>query len=43
KEMMESDKFIVNVTPYSESPVTAIFDTSGAEAAFADIRKGCSW
>nr|WP_223112626.1 type VI secretion system-associated protein TagO [Pseudomonas syringae] len=43
KEMMESDKFIVNVTPYSESPVTAIFDISGAEAAFADIRKGCSW
>lgn len=43
KEMTLADRFIVNVTPYSENPVTAIFDVSGAESAFTDIRKGCKW
>ena len=43
KEMIKNTSFVANVTPYSESPVTATFDISGADAAFADIRKGCSW
>jgi type VI secretion system protein VasI len=43
KEMTKNTSFVANVTPYSESPVTATFDVSGAEAAFSDIRKGCSW
>lgn len=43
KEMTKHSSFVANVTPYSENPVTATFDISGAEAAFADIRKGCSW
>lgn len=43
KEMMKSDSLVANVTPYSESPLTASFNTSGAEAALADIRKGCGW
>ncbi len=43
KEMIKTTSFVANVTPYSESPVTATFDVSGAEAAFADIRKGCRW
>ncbi|MGA3683482.1 type VI secretion system-associated protein TagO [Pseudomonas graminis] len=43
KDMMQAETFAVNVTPYSESPVTAIFEVSGAESAFADIRKDCKW
>ncbi len=43
KEMMKSDSLVANVTPYGENPLTASFNISGAEAALADIRKGCGW
>jgi len=43
KRMASSESFIANVTPYGESPVTAVFDTKGAEAALQDIREGCGW
>ncbi len=43
KKMATADSFVVSVTPYSESPVTATFDISGAENALTDIRKGCKW
>lgn len=43
KKIATSESFVANVTPYGESPVTAIFDTKGAEAALQDIRKGCGW
>src|SRR5690606_5301428 len=43
RRLAESTTFVANVTPYSESPVTAVFDTTGADKALADIRKGCSW
>lgn len=43
KRIATSKSFIASVTPYNESPVTAVFDSAGAEAAFADIRKGCGW
>lgn len=43
KQLEGSTSFVANVTPYNESPVTAVFDTTGAEKALADIRKGCNW
>ncbi|MGB3290968.1 MAG: type VI secretion system-associated protein TagO [Burkholderiaceae bacterium] len=43
KKLVESSTFAANVTPYNESPVTAIFNTTGADKALADIRKGCNW
>lgn len=43
KQMAGSESFIANVTPYGESPITAVFDTTGAESAFQDIRRGCGW
>ncbi len=43
KGLIENESFVANVTPYNESPVTAVFNTAGAEGALADIRKGCSW
>jgi type VI secretion system protein VasI len=43
KKMIDTNSFVVNVTPYSESPVTATFDISGASEALSDVRKGCGW
>lgn len=43
KEIMQVDSLVANTTPYSESPVTAVFNTTGAASALADIRKGCNW
>lgn len=43
KSITENDSFVANVTPYSESPITAVFDVSGAAEAFKDIRLGCAW
>lgn len=43
KKLINSSTFVANVTPYNESPVTAIFDVTGADKALADIRKGCNW
>ncbi|KAB7619428.1 type VI secretion system-associated protein TagO [Alkalilimnicola sp. S0819] len=43
KEMMSANKLVAQVTPYNESPVTAIFDTSGLENAIKPLRETCNW
>ena len=43
KEMMDSDRFVAQVTPYNENPVTAVFDTSGLENAVQPLRETCNW
>ncbi len=43
KSIAQSTSFVVNVTPDKASPVTAVFDTTGADVALADIRKDCGW
>ncbi|WP_236708795.1 MULTISPECIES: type VI secretion system-associated protein TagO [unclassified Pseudomonas] len=43
KALIEAESFVANVTPYSESPVTATFDTSGASEALKEIRAACKW
>ncbi|HUH59624.1 MAG TPA: type VI secretion system-associated protein TagO [Candidimonas sp.] len=43
KSMTETNSFVANVTPYNENPVTAVFDTTGAAEALADIRNDCKW
>lgn len=43
KKMMEADKLVAQVTPYNESPVTAIFDTAGLESAIKPLRETCNW
>lgn len=43
KSMLGQRKFIAQVTPYSESPVTAIFDITGIEKAIEPLRKTCGW
>ncbi|MGJ0534796.1 MAG: hypothetical protein ACR65W_16290 [Methylocystis sp.] len=43
KRIAKSNSFIASITPYNESPVTAVFETSSAAGAFAEIRKSCNW
>ncbi|MCX2499494.1 type VI secretion system-associated protein TagO [Plesiomonas shigelloides] len=43
KEMLKSQKLIAQVTPYNESPVTAIFNTTGLENAIKPLRETCGW
>ncbi len=38
-----ASSYVVNLTPYSESPITAIFDVAGANEAFRDIKRDCKW
>jgi type VI secretion system protein VasI len=43
KEMLTSSKLVAQVTPYNESPVTAIFNTAGLENAIKPLRETCNW
>lgn len=43
KQMLTSPKLVAQVTPYNESPVTAIFNTSGLENAIKPLRETCGW
>lgn len=41
--LMQHNSFVAQVTPYSESPVTAVFDTTGLQNAIAPLRQTCGW
>lgn len=43
KDLVKSNKFIAQITPYNESPVTATFDTSGLSNALKPLRETCKW
>tara|TARA_R110001592_G_scaffold167023_3_gene402310 strand:- start:915 stop:1520 length:606 start_codon:yes stop_codon:yes gene_type:complete len=43
KELIEADRLVAQVTPYNESPVTAIFNLSGIQNAIKPLRETCSW
>jgi len=43
KRFEGASSYVVNLTPYGESPITAIFDITGASEAFKDIRRDCKW
>jgi len=43
KAMIAAESFVASVTPYSESPVTATFNTAGAGEALGEIRTACKW
>lgn len=43
KKFEGASSFVVNLTPYSESPITAVFDISSSNEAFKDIRRDCKW
>lgn len=43
KDLVKSSKLLAQVTPYSESPVTAVFDTAGLKNAIKPLRETCEW
>ena len=43
KEMVKSNKLVAQVTPYNESPVTAVFDTTGLNNAIKPLIETCAW
>lgn len=43
KRMLKADRMVLQITPYGESPITAIFDTSGLDIALKDLAETCSW
>ena len=43
RTLVESERLVVQTTPYNESPSTAIFALTGAEAAISPIAEECGW
>ena len=43
KKLSKVENFVAQVTPYSESPVTAVFDIKGLENTIEPVRKTCNW
>jgi len=43
KRMMTTDKFVAQVTPFSNTPITAVFDTAGLDEAIKPIEGVCRW
>ena len=43
REMARTDTFVAQVTPYNESPVTAIFDLTGMADALEPVMEVCGW
>jgi type VI secretion system protein VasI len=42
-EMLKVDRFTAQVTPYSENPITAVFELVGMDAATQRLREVCGW
>lgn len=43
KKFIGGSSYVASLTPYNESPITAVFDIAGADVALKDIRSGCNW
>lgn len=43
KTLMEVDKLVAQITPYSESPMTVIFDVRGLKEAIKPLQETCGW
>lgn len=43
KEMLGSDKLVLQTTPFNQSPVTAMFDTTGLGVALKELAETCGW
>ena len=41
--MVESERLVLQTTPYNEAPSTAIFDITGARSALEPVAETCSW
>lgn len=43
KEMLNHDRFLAQITPYNESPRTAIFKTTGLREVLPELAETCGW
>ncbi len=43
KSLESSKKFVAQVTPYMESPITAVFELNGIDKVVKSIREICEW
>ncbi len=41
EQLLSSDRLVAQTTPYSESPITAVFDLAGLSAAIKPLREVC--
>lgn len=41
--LMRANRFVARITPYNDSPVTAVFNTTGLSDAVMDLRRACNW
>ena len=41
--LLVSQQLVMRTTPYNESPVTAIFDLTGARHAIGKVAEACNW
>jgi type VI secretion system protein VasI len=43
KSLLEHNRLVVQVTPYNENPILAVFDISGLSEAIKPLRQTCGW
>lgn len=43
ERMLEDNKFLAQVTPYGESQITAVFNTSGIKNVIKPLQENCGW
>lgn len=43
RSLTQGDKLLIQVTPYGDNPIKALFDTTGARRALRNIRRLCAW
>jgi hypothetical protein len=43
KRLINADRFVAQVTPYNESPVTAVFELAGLSEKVTPLRRACHW
>lgn len=43
KEMLTAEQMVAQITPFNQSPSTAVFDISGLAEAIKPLREACDW
>lgn len=43
KQLLGTDRFVAQVTPYDESPITAVFDLTGLANVIHPLQEACGW
>lgn len=43
KALAEHDSLVVEITPYNENPITAVFDTTGLGDHLDELKQECPW